>query len=270
MAARFGLPAKGIEGFRLEGLDGRVLGNVAAVDRPDADVLALVGHELRPVDWGDVVWIDPVQRTLLLTRDGAAALTRPRPSTPEQLPARRDRRRTAGLVAAAVGVLSLLSIALQAGGSDQKTPLWALLTVAAVAFAGSTILLGLHRRLHLHRRAAANITAAVVALVASASALASAAPVGPLPKGPVSVIRAQPGSTFVVSLPKAAVAGRVWRMARPYKSSVVRGLREGETGSTVWLRFRAVSPGVTNLVFALTRGERSHAYATRTFTVTVR
>jgi predicted secreted protein len=164
----------------------------------------------------------------------------------------------------------LLSIALQAGGGDRKTPLWALLTVAAVAFAGSAILLRLHRRLHLHKRAAANITATVVALVAAASALASAAPVGPLPKGPVSVIRARPGSTFVVSLPKAAVRGRVWRMARPYKSSVVRGLREGETGATVWLRFRAVSPGVTNLVFALTRGERSHAYAARTFTITVR
>jgi predicted secreted protein len=109
-----------------------------------------------------------------------------------------------------------------------------------------------------------------VALAAPAVAPGSATPVGPLPNGPVKALSVRARTTFVVSLPKPAVPGRVWRLARPYEPTVVSGLREGETPGTVWLRFRAVAHGKTSLIFALTRGERSHAYAARTFTVTVR
>ena len=120
------------------------------------------------------------------------------------------------------------------------------------------------------KRALTTILAPFASLTAAAAALASATPVGPLPNGPVSAVVARQNATFRVSLPKPAVAGRVWRIARPYRSSVVVGVREGETKDTIWLTFRAVGQGKTSLVFAMTRGERSHAYAARTFAVTVR
>lgn len=114
------------------------------------------------------------------------------------------------------------------------------------------------------------ILALLAALTVAAAALASATPVGTLPHGPVTAVTARQHTIFRVTLPKPAVAGRVWRIARPYRSAVVVGVREGETKATVWLTFRAVGRGKTSLVFAMTRGERSHAYAARTFVVTVR
>jgi predicted secreted protein len=101
-------------------------------------------------------------------------------------------------------------------------------------------------------------------------AIASAPPVGPLPKGPTVTIKAQPGKNFVVSLPKSSRPGLVWRVARQYDAKVVRELKEGETAKTVWIRYRAVARGTTRIVYALTRGETSHAYAARTFVVVVR
>jgi hypothetical protein len=110
----------------------------------------------------------------------------------------------------------------------------------------------------------------VAALATTATALATAPPVGPLPKGPTSTIAAKSNRTFIVRLPKSQQPGLVWRLARNYRSSVVRGLDEGETKDTVWLRFKSVAPGKTSLVFALTRGERARAFAARTFIVTVK
>jgi hypothetical protein len=104
----------------------------------------------------------------------------------------------------------------------------------------------------------------------AATAVATAPPVGPLPKGPATRIVAKVNNAFVVRLPKSERPGMVWRLARQYRSSVVRGVDEGETTKAVWLRFKPLSPGKTSLVFALTYGERSHAYASRTFNVTVR
>jgi hypothetical protein len=74
---------------------------------------------------------------------------------------------------------------------------------------------------------------------------------------------------FTATLPKAAVAGRVWRVARAYDAQVVRQVGEGESKNGIWVSFRAVAPGKTNVVFALTRGETSRAYAARTFRFTV-
>jgi hypothetical protein len=107
------------------------------------------------------------------------------------------------------------------------------------------------------------LIAFLVAAAAVSSASASAPPVGPLPVGPTK-------HTFVITLPKSKNSGLVWRIARAYRSSVVRQLDEGETKTTVWLRFRSVAAGKTSLVLALTRGERPHAFAARTFRVTVR
>jgi hypothetical protein len=66
------------------------------------------------------------------------------------------------------------------------------------------------------------------------------------------------------------VAGRVWRIARPFNGKVVRETREGETKQQVWVTFRAVGKGSTRVVFALTRGETPHAYAASTLSFNVR
>src|ERR1051325_7339294 len=102
-----------------------------------------------------------------------------------------------------------------------------------------------------------SVLVSVAAGVAATVAIASAPPVGPLPDGPVRAIAVKPDHTFVVSLPKSQQPGLVWRLARRYRTAVVRQLAEGETSKTVWLRFRSVAPGTTSLVFGLTSGERS-------------
>ena len=115
----------------------------------------------------------------------------------------------------------------------------------------------------------------LVAVVAGAgavvaSAVSSAPPVGPLPKGPVQTVKRTAGTPFVVTLPKPGVAGRSWRVARAYDSGVVREVGEGtKKNGAVWVTYRAVAPGATRVVYALTRGERPHAYASRTFRVVV-
>jgi hypothetical protein len=63
----------------------------------------------------------------------------------------------------------------------------------------------------------------------------------------------------------------VWRIARSYDGHVVREIRERQTpAGAVRVSYRAVAQGSTRIVFALTRGERPHAYASRTFHVIVR
>jgi len=110
----------------------------------------------------------------------------------------------------------------------------------------------------------------VVAGAVAATALSTAPPVGPLPKGPVQTVMRSPGATFTVTFPKPIAAGGTWRVARAYDAGVVREVGEGTTKSgSVWASYRAVAPGTTRVVYALTRGETSHAYASRTFRVIV-
>jgi hypothetical protein len=110
----------------------------------------------------------------------------------------------------------------------------------------------------------------LTALATTTAALSSAGPVDPLPTGPTRAIVATAPGSFVVTLPKSKQPGLVWRVARIYRSSVIREQSEGETASTVWLRYETIAPGKTSLVFAFTRGERPHAFAARTFRITVR
>jgi hypothetical protein len=114
-----------------------------------------------------------------------------------------------------------------------------------------------------------SLLVAAAAAAFTAAALATAPPVGPLPPGPTKAVAVKPNHTFVITLLKSKNAGLVWRSARNYDGTVVREVKEGETRSTVWLRFTSVGTGKTSLVFALTRGERTHAFAARTFRVTV-
>jgi hypothetical protein len=121
----------------------------------------------------------------------------------------------------------------------------------------------------MHRKRQA-IAAVAAGLLLAAPAAATAPPVGTLPVGPVRDVVVAPGGTFDVVLPTSPQRARVWRLARPYRSAVVRQTAEGERGRTTWVRFKGVAAGRTSIVFALTRGERSYAFAARTFRVTVR
>ena len=109
--------------------------------------------------------------------------------------------------------------------------------------------------------------AALVACVSAA--FASSTPVGTLPKGPVTTVTVRAGQNFEITLPKSTVKGRVWRVARPYSAKVVKEVGEGESGSSVWVKYRAVTPGTTKVVYAVTRGETAKAYASHTFRITV-
>src|SRR4051812_3744874 len=106
----------------------------------------------------------------------------------------------------------------------------------------------------------------VIALAAPIVASASSTPVGPVPAGPVIQVAAPKGTLVAVALPRKS-NGLVWRLAREVDPTVLRESSEADIGPNVVIVFRAVGKGVTKVVFALTRGERSHAYASLTHVV---
>jgi hypothetical protein len=114
------------------------------------------------------------------------------------------------------------------------------------------------------------LIATTCALAAATAASATAPPVGPLPPGPTTSVRVGPGGGFLVTLPRPAVAGGSWRVARAFDAKVVGQTWEHTTPSGgVELGFAAAGAGTTKLVFAVTRGETARAYASRTVRVTV-
>lgn len=120
----------------------------------------------------------------------------------------------------------------------------------------------------MYRRLIAASAAVAAAGALAATAPAGAPPVGPLPHGPVRTLTKAVGTRFTVTLPKPNAAGRVWRVARAYDSKVVREVGEGtRRNGSVWVTYKAVGPGTTRIVYALTRGEGSHAFAARTYRV---
>jgi hypothetical protein len=114
---------------------------------------------------------------------------------------------------------------------------------------------------------------AALALVATlaAAAPASVPPVGKLPAGPVSTIRTTTGQLFAIALPGQKQQALGWRIARPYKTAVVRGVDEANVGASrnVVVVYRAVGPGTTRIVYALTRNETPKALRAATYVVTV-
>jgi hypothetical protein len=112
------------------------------------------------------------------------------------------------------------------------------------------------------------LAAVVIVGAVAGTALASAPPVGPLPRGPVSTIHVQKDELVAVALPNRA-GGRIWRIARPFDSTVVREVSEANVGKSVVLVFRTFKKGSATLKFGLTRGERSTAYESRTVLLTV-
>jgi hypothetical protein len=111
-----------------------------------------------------------------------------------------------------------------------------------------------------HARATAGLAmlATAIALAVTATADASSAPVGPLPRGPVSTITTSPGQLVAIALPSAAKSsGLVWRIARRYNASVVREVSEADVGANVVVIYKVAGKGTTSVVFALTRGDTS-------------
>jgi hypothetical protein len=106
--------------------------------------------------------------------------------------------------------------------------------------------------------------------VFASGAVASAPPVGALPPGPTTTIVTKRGSLVAVALPRAAAStGLVWRIARSFDSRVVQEATEGDVGKSVVLVFKAVAPGRTKVVFALTKGESAKAVRAATYDVRV-
>jgi hypothetical protein len=120
-----------------------------------------------------------------------------------------------------------------------------------------------------NRPAVALAFVAVVAIAAAASSQASAPPVGRLPLGPTSQIATQKGQLVAVALPEHS-DGRVWRIARPFDSTVLREVREQSgVGGNLVVVFKATGAGNTTISFALTRGERPKAFESRRYRVQV-
>lgn len=114
--------------------------------------------------------------------------------------------------------------------------------------------------------AACAVFAALASVVVSAHA--TAPPVGPLPKGPVTSIRVQHGQLFALVVPRPGV-GLAWRGARPSDATVARPLDEAEVNGNIVFVYRAGHRGRTTVVYALTKDEQVKALKARYFDVTV-
>jgi hypothetical protein len=112
--------------------------------------------------------------------------------------------------------------------------------------------------------------ASTVVAGSAAVALADSTPVGPLPAGPTATIEVRHGELLALALPSRN-AGRVWRIARPFDTSVLRQISEANVGSSVVLVFRTRRAGHTTVSLALTKGDTSPtALESRRFQVRVR
>jgi hypothetical protein len=122
----------------------------------------------------------------------------------------------------------------------------------------------------MKRNAVTLLLASAAATVAAASAGASAPPVGKLPPAKTVVVKATPGKTLTVTLPKPAIRGGVWRVARAFDAHVVRQQGEHTLASgAIRITLRTTGRGTTRVVFALTKGETAKAYAARVWRITV-
>jgi hypothetical protein len=111
---------------------------------------------------------------------------------------------------------------------------------------------------------------ALASVAGSAGAHADSTPIGPLPAGPLSSIDAQRGELVAVAVPQRG-GNRVWRIARPVDSSVLRQVTEARVGPSVVLVFRASGAGSTTVALALTKSDASSkALESRRFQIQVR
>jgi hypothetical protein len=130
---------------------------------------------------------------------------------------------------------------------------------------------GAHMRRRQVRRTAGSITMTLVAMLAvAAAAFGDSTPIGTLPAGPVATIQAQPGELVALALPQRS-GGRVWRIARPFKTTVLSQVSEADVGPSVVVVFRARGAGSTRVSFALTASDASSkALESRQFVVNIK
>jgi hypothetical protein len=122
----------------------------------------------------------------------------------------------------------------------------------------------------MKRHALTLLVAAGIAAVAVAVAAASAVPVGKLPPATKIAYKVTPDKSVTLTLPRPAIKGGVWRVARAYDSKVV--YQQGEQtlpSGAIRITLHATDPGTTRVVYALTKGETAKAYAARIFEITV-
>jgi hypothetical protein len=107
-------------------------------------------------------------------------------------------------------------------------------------------------------------TVAVVVMAAQATA----PPVGPLPKGPVTTIGVQHGQLFAIVVPHPGT-GLSWRGARQSDATIARPLDEGELNGNIIFVYRAGRAGKTTVIYALTKDEGPKALQARYFKISV-
>jgi hypothetical protein len=101
------------------------------------------------------------------------------------------------------------------------------------------------------------VTSLALAFAFSASASrATAPPVGPLPASQVLQQNVPSGTLFALALP-ATKRGTVWRVARSFDGHVAAELEERTLKSSTVIVLRALAPGKTSIVYALTKGDAS-------------
>jgi hypothetical protein len=110
--------------------------------------------------------------------------------------------------------------------------------------------------------------AAVTTLVLVLPAHATAPPVGALPKGPVTTVRAAAGTLVSIALPHRS-GGLVWRLAHSVSPRVLVEDSEANVGKHVVVVFRTVGAGHVRLAYGLTRGESGRARASLTYDIAV-
>jgi hypothetical protein len=114
------------------------------------------------------------------------------------------------------------------------------------------------------------VAAAMAAAALAATAMGSAPPVGKLPAATTVAYRTIPGKVLTFTLPKPALKGGVWRVARAYDDQVVQQLGERTLkNGSLRLTLETTGPGTTRVIFAVTKGETAKAYAARVFEITV-
>jgi hypothetical protein len=112
--------------------------------------------------------------------------------------------------------------------------------------------------------------AALLIPVAHAS-VASAPPVGPLPRGQVTTVSASAGTLIAVALPgQAPASGLVWRLARSVDTKVLRQTAERNIGRDVVVIYKAVGRGSATVSYGLTKGETRKAYKSVTYKLSIR
>ena len=109
---------------------------------------------------------------------------------------------------------------------------------------------------------------ALAAALLALSARATAPPIGPLPKGPVTSIQVEHGQLFALVLPKPG-NGYAWRGAKNTNVKVAKPLDEGELNGNIVLVYKALKAGKTTIAYGLTKDETETAYKSQTFQVTV-